>query len=208
MKKSKLFGHLSTVRRHRRWVRYFCFKMGMYKRGLLHDLSKYSPAEFWESVRYWQGNRSPIDASKNDNGYSPAWQHHKGRNKHHYEYWCDRLDNGTVMLPMPYDDMMEMIADYLAAAAAYHHITRKHQLNAGFFENEYSWWQVKKAHCAMNEVTKDWVEYYFSKLLNFKKNPNKFFKTFRRWGHYADKASYERERREELQRIKEKFAPI
>ena len=55
----------------------------------MHDLSKYSREEFWTGVRYYQGNRSPNAAERETVGFSKAWLHHKGRNKHHYEYWID-----------------------------------------------------------------------------------------------------------------------
>lgn len=80
-------NHLKTVLTHKKYVMKYCFKAGLYWQGIVHDLSKFSPTEFWESVKYYQGTRSPIDACKEENGMSLAWLHHKGRNKHHYEYW-------------------------------------------------------------------------------------------------------------------------
>ena len=50
-----------------------CFKVGMYWQGLTHDLSKYSPSEFWQGVKYYQGYRSPNNAEREDKGYSAAW---------------------------------------------------------------------------------------------------------------------------------------
>lgn len=82
----KVVQHFVKVCKHKHYVRQYCWKLGLYKQGILHDISKFSPIEFWESVKYYQGNRSPIDACKEDKGYSMAWLHHKGRNPHHYEY--------------------------------------------------------------------------------------------------------------------------
>ena len=99
----KFWGHLSTITKHRTLVMIHCFKVGLYWRGLTHDLSKYSPTEFLVGVRYYQGNRSPNTAEREDKGVSTAWMHHKGRNKHHFEYWTD-LQIGTrqyVPVPMP-----------------------------------------------------------------------------------------------------------
>ncbi len=84
-----LRGHFMTITRHKIMVMKMCFKIGLYKQGLLHDLSKYSPIEFWPGVKYYQGHRSPINAEKEENIVSPAWLHHKGRNRHHFEYWID-----------------------------------------------------------------------------------------------------------------------
>ena len=89
MKICNIWNHFSTITRHRNLVRKHCFQIGLYWQGLTHDLSKYSPEEFWTGVRYYQGNRSPNAAERETVGYSRAWLHHKGRNKHHYEYWID-----------------------------------------------------------------------------------------------------------------------
>lgn len=81
-----LCKHFKTITKHKLLVMDGCFKVGLYWRGIAHDMSKYSPTEFFNGVRYFQGYRSPISAEREDKGYSEAWMHHKGRNKHHYEY--------------------------------------------------------------------------------------------------------------------------
>lgn len=92
--------HLKTVNRHRRLVRRYCFKLGLYWQGLTHDLSKYSPTEFWRSAKYYQGFRSPNDQERSETGVSLSWLHHKGRNRHHFEYWIDYriARDGTVSM--------------------------------------------------------------------------------------------------------------
>ena len=113
-----IFRHLHTVNKHRFKVFLLCCKVGIPIQGLLHDMSKYSPTEFWESVKYFQGHRSPIVSCKEENGYSKAWLHHKGRNKHHYEYWYDY--NAPVKSPvMPFKYFLEMVCDSLAAGMVY-----------------------------------------------------------------------------------------
>ena len=79
-------GHLKTVHHHRALVRKHCFRVGLYWQGLTHDLSKYAPVEWIPGVKYYQGNRSPNEAERAAKGYSSAWLHHKGRNRHHLEY--------------------------------------------------------------------------------------------------------------------------
>ena len=79
-------GHLRTINHHKSLVMQMCFRVGLYKQGLLHDLSKYSPVEFIPGVIYFQGNRSPINREKELHRISRGWLHHKGRNKHHIEY--------------------------------------------------------------------------------------------------------------------------
>ncbi len=111
------FGHLSVVTKHRFRVFINCSKCGLPFRGLIHDLSKFSPSEFIESVKYFQGNRSPIGACRRATGMSRAWLHHKGRNKHHIEYW---LDGDCEVQPlMPYKYAVECVCDKLAATRVY-----------------------------------------------------------------------------------------
>lgn len=81
--------HFRTITYHKYLVMKGCFAVGLYRQGLTHDLSKYSPAEFLVGAKYFQGNRSPNNAEREEKGYSSAWLHHKGRNRHHYEYWID-----------------------------------------------------------------------------------------------------------------------
>lgn len=117
----KLCGHLKTVHQHRALVRKHCFACGLYKQGLLHDLSKYSPGELIPSIRYYQGYRSPYPYEKELKGYSLGWLHHKGRNLHHWEYWYDTFpDQGWVPIQMPDKYLAESICDRIAACKTYH----------------------------------------------------------------------------------------
>ena len=117
MKISNLFRHVALVIRHKNKVLVHCIKCGLPFRGLVHDLSKFSPSELFESARYYQGNRSPIGACRRATGVSYAWLHHKGRNKHHIEYW---LDPDCAVTPlMPYKYAVECVCDKLAATKTY-----------------------------------------------------------------------------------------
>ncbi len=118
----KAVQHFRTITKHKFLVMKECFRVGLYKQGLLHDLSKYSWTEFRVGCRYYQGNRSPNNAEREDRGYSSAWLHHKGRNKHHYEYWLDyRLDGSGKMagMKMPVRYVVEMFLDRIAASRVY-----------------------------------------------------------------------------------------
>ena len=118
-----VWRHFKTITYHKYLVMKGCFRVGLYRQGLLHDLSKYSPSEFLVGAKYYQGNRSPNNAEREDKGYSSAWLHHKGRNKHHYEYWIDysaqELHNGMVPAPMPQRYIIEMFIDRIAASKVY-----------------------------------------------------------------------------------------
>lgn len=117
MKLRNLFLHAALVIRHRHAVLIHCARCGILWRGLVHDLSKFSPCEFWESARYYQGNRSPIGVCRRTTGVSYAWLHHKGRNRHHIEYWLDAECAVTPMMPYPY--AVECVCDKLAASKTY-----------------------------------------------------------------------------------------
>lgn len=113
--------HFVTITKHRWKVRKHCFRVGLYWRGLTHDLSKYSWTEFHSGIRYYQGTRSPNSRERELIGYSTAWMHHKGRNKHHFEYWND-LNLKTrryepVEMPLIY--FVEMVMDRIAACKIY-----------------------------------------------------------------------------------------
>lgn len=114
------FKHLHTVCKHRRQVRKNCFKAGLIRQGLTHDLSKFSAKEFWRGAKYYQGNRSPQARERELFGYSSAWLHHKGRNKHHFEYWTDVGKDGVpVCVEMPAKYFAEMVCDRVGASKVY-----------------------------------------------------------------------------------------
>ena len=117
----KFWGHLKTITIHKWRVMKLCFRCGLYKQGILHDLSKYSPVEFFAGVKYYQGNRSPINREKELHGYSLGWLHHKGRNKHHWEYWLDNGNEhqGIQAIQMPTRYVVEMFCDRVAASRTY-----------------------------------------------------------------------------------------
>lgn len=156
------FAHLHTINHHRALVRKYCFQLGLYRQGLTHDLSKYSPREFWVGAKYYQGDRSPNDAERKELGYSAAWLHHKGRNRHHLEYWTDygKKEDGTtgvVGVEMPVEYVAEMFCDRLAASRTY---------RGAEFQREDPWkfFQRSKTHTILNQNTADLLESMLVKL--------------------------------------------
>ncbi len=114
--------HFKTITHHKIMVMKGCFSVGLYWQGLLHDLSKYMPSEFLVGAKYYQGTQSPNNAERKDKGYSSAWLHHKGRNKHHYEYWMDysaHSGQGIIPAKMPKRYVIEMFIDRVAASKNY-----------------------------------------------------------------------------------------
>lgn len=152
------FKHLKTVCRHRRQVRKNCFKVGLVKQGLTHDLSKFSPSEFIPGVKYWQGNRSPQARERELFGYSPAWLHHKGRNKHHFEYWTDLGASGQIIpVDMPPKYFAEMICDRVAASKVYKGKDYTDRSPLEYFEG-------RKENLFMHHDTAERLEYFLRLL--------------------------------------------
>lgn len=154
----KALKHFKTILTHKKYVFFFSRKLGIGWQGFWHDMSKFTPSEFFESVKYYTGTRSPIDACKEDKGYSWAWQNHKGRNPHHYEFWQDDFDKGTTHIDMPDKYVKEMICDYLAAGVTY---------NKGNFTfgDEYDWWCMKNSNSlAMHDSQKATLTEVFSRM--------------------------------------------
>lgn len=127
-----IWGHFKTITKHRHAVIRHCFKAGILWRGLLHDLSKYTPAEFCAGAKFYKGTRSPNEAEREAFGYSAAWLHHKGRNRHHFEYWTDYNPEtkrvGPVKMPLVF--VKEMFCDRVAASKIYQgkNYTEQHPL--------------------------------------------------------------------------------
>lgn len=152
-----MFLHLKLITYHRWLVFKLCLKAGEPWRGFVHDLSKYSPTEFLESVKYYTGTHSPISEAKKDKGYSTAWLHHKGRNKHHAEYWVD--NNAPDKTPViPYKYAVEMICDKLAAGMVY--------MKKDFtYQYELEYWNKEKKILQVNEKTEKFVTKVFTDIV-------------------------------------------
>lgn len=118
---NKLIGHFRTITKHRHAVIRNCRRAGILWQGLRHDLSKYSPTEFIPGVKYYVGTRSPNELERMDKGYSAAWLHHKGRNRHHFEYWSDYnpVERRVSPVKMPLRYVIEMVCDRMAASKIY-----------------------------------------------------------------------------------------
>ena len=120
-KTNKFTAHFRTVMNHKKLVFKHCVKAGIPLQGLTHDLSKFSPTEFFYGVKFYKGDKSPNEGEREDHGFSYAWMHHKGRNKHHFEYWNDYNIEANKALPvkMPLKYVIEMFCDRVAASKVY-----------------------------------------------------------------------------------------
>ncbi len=133
----KAIGHFRTITRHRHAVIRHCAKAGILFQGLRHDLSKYNIVEFKQGARYYTGTRSPNDGERKEYGYSLAWMHHKGRNKHHFEYWTDYSPTERRMRPvkMPLRYVIEMFCDRVAASKIYQGEKYTDDASLAYFES-------------------------------------------------------------------------
>lgn len=112
--------HFKTVSKHKKEVLKECWACGLIWQGIVHDMSKFGHTEFTSSAKYFQGNRSPLETEKEELGYSAAWLHHKGHNKHHWEYWTDFNDDGSIKCAkIPYKYVVEMVCDWIGAGKVY-----------------------------------------------------------------------------------------
>lgn len=152
----KIWLHFKLITKHRWLVFKLCTKVGLPWRGFVHDLSKYSYTEFWESAKYYVGNRSPIQVAREKRQYSAAWLHHKGRNKHHEEYWYDF--NAPVKAPViPYKYAVEMLCDMLSAGIVY-------KKNEWTKEYPLWYWNNKKNKTIINPKTVDFFQNIFEEI--------------------------------------------
>lgn len=150
---SNAIGHFKTITRHRHAVARHCFKAGIFMQGLRHDLSKYTPVEFVQGIKYYAGTYSPNETERKEKGYSSAWLHHKGRNKHHFEYWTDYNPTERRILPvkMPVRYVAEMFCDRVAASKIYQgkNYTEAHP---------YEYFMRGKANRFIHDETSDLIE--------------------------------------------------
>lgn len=156
----RFFGHLHTINHHKYLVMKHCFRVGLYRQGIFHDMSKYAPQEFFVGVKYYQGNRSPNNAEREAKGYSSAWLRHKGRNKHHLEYWIDYSlspDKAMEGLEMPLRYVVEMFCDRVAASKNYN---KKSYQDS----DSYEYFLHSKEHYLMNKKTEELLEHLLKML--------------------------------------------
>lgn len=146
--------HFITITKHRHKVIRYCFKVGIGFQGLFHDLSKYSFIEFWNGAKYYTGTCSPNALERKEKGYSLAWMHHKGRNKHHYEYWTDIVGNAYAPVLIPIRFLKESLCDRIAASKIYLKKSYSSSSALSYFEKREDAYQM---HPTTATVLKTWL---------------------------------------------------
>lgn len=149
------FKHFWTITKHRHKVIKYCFKVGIGFQGLFHDLSKYSWTEFTVGAKYYAGSYSPNANERKEKGYSLAWMHHKGRNKHHEEYWVDIQKDEYAPVRMPIRFLKENLCDRIAASRIY---LKKNYTSSSALEYFQSKNTLKNLHPETATVLIYWLE--------------------------------------------------
>lgn len=171
------FRHFKTITKHKILVFKFCCKCGIIWQGIVHDLSKYSPTEFLEGAKYFHGDKSPIVYCKKKEGYSKAWLHHVGHNKHHHEYWYD-YDTTDQTPIMPYKCIVEMICDNIASGMTYQGKNWTNQTQFDFFNKRQDKYKLNDQVKAMlHEIFSQVKDQGIDKVIT-KENIKKQYKIF------------------------------
>jgi len=115
-----------------------CFKSGLILRGILHDLSKFLPDEFFPYANFFYNKKNIFNKRTNckngyrkptstgDNRFDFAWLLHIKRNKHHWQWWVVPNENkGVNILPIPEPYITEMLCDWIGAGRAQGHRSPK-----------------------------------------------------------------------------------
>lgn len=147
-----IYNHFKTITEHRHMVIRHCFMAGIPIQGLFHDLSKYCPQEFIPGVLHYKGNMSPNVGERESYGYSKAWMHHQGRNKHHFEYWADYNNDVKRKIPvkMPLRFVVEMFCDRVAASKIYLKDKYSDQM-------PYEYFKANKDYYDMHDETREFL---------------------------------------------------
>lgn len=151
----KHLQYLWYVLRHKWYVFGYCLNYGLVWRGLVHDLSKFRPSEWFPYTNYFYGSnvfdlgsvgyKHKFDLLEVEFNY--AWNAHQKRNSHHWQYYVLSEDEGkTVVLEMPLADRQEMIADWRGAGKA--------QGKPFVWE----WYEANKGKMQLAPETRAWVE--------------------------------------------------
>jgi hypothetical protein len=154
----KHLKYLSYVIRHKWFVFLECCKLGIPYLGIIHDISKFKPSEWFPYTEYFYGNNEGIKKGRDETGYyqagdtidekfNYAWLLHQKRNKHHWQWWVLPMDDGsTKIFDMPLIYKKEMMADWFGAG------------RAQGTPNTKAWYKKNRDKMKLHPKTREWVE--------------------------------------------------
>ena len=150
------FLYFLYVIKHKWYVFWACVQNGIWWRGLLHDLSKFYPSEFFAYAKIFYGK---IKLVRDINGYydpylstnkvfTKSWISHLHRNKHHWQYFALVDENmSVVLMEMPKVYIIEMISDWIGA-------TKAQKSKLGVIQ----WYRVYKNKILLHQNSKRFLE--------------------------------------------------
>lgn len=160
----KHLRYLRYVLLHKWFVLLGCIELGVPLRGIVHDLSKFRPSEWFPYVNYFYGkylyqtesdipgglkslfifSKTKADAKRE---FDAAWLKHQNRNSHHWQHWVLMPDDGGIeVLPMPDADRREMLADWRGAGRALGNPDTR------------GWYQKNRDNMRLHPFTRAWIE--------------------------------------------------
>ena len=101
-----LLKHLRYLASHKWYAFRELWRAGHPWLAIVHDWTKLLPSEFIDYSRHYYG------AEYTETAYQKAWNLHKRRNKHHWQYWVGE-DGIPSEIPKIY--LVEMVCDWTAA---------------------------------------------------------------------------------------------
>ena len=152
--------YLLSLLAHKWYVFIECCRLGIPWRGVVHDLSKFTPGEWGPRIQalrtdQLRGADGFADLSKVDDQLALCWLRHYRRNSHHWQHWIAHLDNGTTrILPMPEADCREMLADWLSVSR------RADRLDIR------PWYQQNKDNLLLHDDTRQWLEEQLDRVVS------------------------------------------
>ena len=153
---TKYLHYLKYVLVHKWWVMVECFKVGLFWRGIVHDMSKFLPSEFIPYARFFHGKKvrsktgyyKPTDTG--DLAFDMAWFRHQKRNDHHWQWWVLPEDErGVKLLPMSEEARLEMLCDWRGAG------------RAQGTPDTLAWYRANGHKLQLHEETRKWVDSEF-----------------------------------------------
>jgi len=110
----KYLRYLLYILKHKWYVGKVCFTDGLWIHAITHDLSKFSPREFFAYADKFYGKptANAREEKRRELRFQKAWNHHQNRNKHHWNYWVAVNGSKQEPVPMPMRYIYQMIADW------------------------------------------------------------------------------------------------
>jgi len=145
---NKYTKYLSYLIRHKWFVFIECYKQGRPITGIMHDWTKFLPSEFFIYADYFYTDTTYKHILGIDDKFDCAWLKHIHRNKHHWQYWILREDDGGVKtIAIPYKYRVEMLCDWAGAGKA--------QRNP---DSVKQWYFKNKSKMSFHPDTERWIE--------------------------------------------------